>query len=136
MFERNRIFVGWRREIEPPCGREIIGRFAGNISENYFLKKLFPAKPNYFLRSNENPLQLPRGGRAQERKKTGLPPLGGIRGGSFPAKPCYFLRSNWKIMTVGWLCGTGRERRGAELSDGGMNVAKCEEWEGVFAKNV
>ena len=29
-------------------GREIIGRFAGNISENYFLKNLFPAKPLYF----------------------------------------------------------------------------------------
>ncbi|MCQ2293796.1 MAG: hypothetical protein MJZ54_07160, partial [Bacteroidaceae bacterium] len=27
---------------------EIIGRFAGNISENYFLKNLFPAKPLYF----------------------------------------------------------------------------------------
>ena len=41
-------FVGWRREIEPPYGREIISRFAGNISKYYFLKNLFPAKPHYF----------------------------------------------------------------------------------------
>ena len=45
---RGIFFVGWRREIESPCGREIISRFAGNISKYYFLKNLFPAKPNYF----------------------------------------------------------------------------------------
>ena len=45
---RGIFFVGWRREIMPPCGREIISRFAGNISKYYFLKNLFPAKPHYF----------------------------------------------------------------------------------------
>ena len=45
---RGIFFVGWRREIGPPCGREIICRFAGNISKYYFLKNLFPAKPHYF----------------------------------------------------------------------------------------
>ena len=32
----------------PPYGREIISRFAGNISKYYFLIILFPAKPHYF----------------------------------------------------------------------------------------